>query len=85
MSSLKVNPFYIDPNQDDEEVDADEWGWVDDTDDLEELLGDGESDQYPPPKNGRQSSTFGKLTHGHYLDCFEYQAIKKLLTTISIS
>jgi hypothetical protein len=57
MSSLKVNPFYIDPNQDDEEVDADEWGWGDDTDDLEELLGDGESDQYPPPKNGRQSST----------------------------
>eukprot|EP00545_Synedropsis_sp_CCMP1620_P004801 CAMPEP_0119009358 /NCGR_PEP_ID=MMETSP1176-20130426/4311_1 /TAXON_ID=265551 /ORGANISM="Synedropsis recta cf, Strain CCMP1620" /LENGTH=815 /DNA_ID=CAMNT_0006961863 /DNA_START=54 /DNA_END=2498 /DNA_ORIENTATION=- len=46
MSTNNVNPFYIEPNKPDD--DEDSWGWEDDTDDLEELLGDGDEDQRHP-------------------------------------
>jgi hypothetical protein len=42
----KINPFYIEPTQQEDE--EDEWAWEDDTDDLEELLGDGDEDQRHP-------------------------------------
>jgi hypothetical protein len=80
-SSPNVNPFYIEPKQQEDEVD--EWAWEDDTDDLEELLGDGAEGQYPQPRSGdRPVQNRASAPSG---DRIRYMAVALVITIVLIS
>ena len=81
MTSPNVNPFYIEPKQQEDEVD--EWAWEDDTDDLEELLGDGAEGQYPQHRSTELSVQ--NLRHAPNGDRIRYMAAALVVVILIIS
>lgn len=81
MTSPNVNPFYIEPKQHEDEVD--EWAWEDDTDDLEELLGDDAEGQYPQRRSGEHPVQ--NLAYAPIGDRIRYMAVALVVMIVFIS